>query len=110
MEEHMYIKCVCVCVCVCIHTNIYNREVRESKERGGGGCMKNRRRKDGRGRRKEEPGINIDYLHGGNLGDHFLHIYELLNVITMKMLLFTTKKEIFKLKNNETNRKHFRHN
>ena len=101
---------MCVCVCVCVHTNIYNREVRESKERGGGGWMKNRRRKDGRGRRKEEPGINIDYLHGGNLGDHFLHIYELLNVITMKMLLFTTKKEIFKLKNNETNRKHFRHN
>ena len=99
-----------MCVCVYTHTNIYNREVRESKERGGGGWMKNGRRKDGRGRRKEESVINIDYLHSGNLGDHFLHIYELLNVITMKMLLFTTKKEIFKLKNNETNRKHFRHN
>ena len=84
-----------MCVYIYIYTNIRNREVRESKERGGGGWMKKERRKDGRGRRKEDSVINVDYLHGDNLGDHFLHIYELFNVITMKMLLFTTKKEIF---------------
>ena len=63
----MYIQCVCVPIY--IYTNICNREVGESKERGGGDWMKKERRKDGRGRRKEESVINVDYLHGDNLGD-----------------------------------------
>ena len=85
-SNHFIWKSTCiysVCVYIYIYTNIRNREVRESKERGGGGWMKKERRKDGRGRRKEESVINVDYLH------------ELFNGITMKMLLFTTKKEIF---------------
>lgn len=56
--------------------------------------MKKVREKGWKGKEKGRTVINVDYLHGGNLGDH-LHIYELSNVITMKMLLFTTKKEIF---------------
>lgn len=49
-----------MCVYTYIYANIYNRKVRESKERGGGGWMKKVRRKDGRGRRKEESVINVD--------------------------------------------------